>query len=69
MGLCGLRVGEATALSEADFDFKSNTVRIDKSLQTYDLSPEDYYIDTTKTEASVRTVLLPKVAVDALKML
>lgn len=67
MGLCGLRVGEATALSEADFDFKSNTVRIDKSLQTHDLSPEDYYIDTTKTEASVRTVLLPKVAVDAVK--
>lgn len=67
MGLCGLRVGEATALSEADFDFENNTVRIDKSLQTHDLSPEDYYIDTTKTEASVRTVLLPKVAVGAVK--
>ena len=53
----GIRLGECLALTMADFDFKVNTVRIDKSYQR--LEGEDV-ITTPKTVKSNRTIKLPQ---------
>lgn len=63
----GLRIGEASALTEEDIDFQANTIDVNKSLQSHDLRISEFYFDTTKTTNSERKVLLPKVAVEALK--
>ena len=53
----GMRLGECLALTKADFDFKKNTVRINKSYQR--LEGKDL-ITTPKTTKSNRTIKLPK---------
>ena len=53
----GIRVGELLALTRADFDIASRTLRIDKSFQH--LNGEDY-ITTPKTEKSNRIIDLPE---------
>ena len=53
---CGIRVGELLALTPADFDFKSGTVKISKSYQR--LHGEDV-ITTPKTKKSNRTIKMP----------
>lgn len=63
----GCRVGEAGALTADDIDFSKKTVSITKSLQTHDLKVNDYFKDTTKTEASERVDQLPDVAILAVK--
>jgi integrase len=63
----GLRIGEAGALTLQDFDFNARTVEISKSLQSHDLRIDDFYLDSTKTINSERTVLLPEIAIQAVK--
>lgn len=63
----GCRIGEAAALTEADIDFENRLVTIDKSLQYHDLRVDEYYEDTTKTEAGERVEELPCFAIEALK--
>jgi integrase len=63
----GCRIGEAAALTEADIDFENRLVTIDKSLQYHDLRVDEYYEDTTKTEAGERVEELPGFAIDAVK--
>ncbi len=54
---CGIREGEMLALTPKDFDFKAETVRIDKSYQR--LKGRDV-ITTPKTKKSNRTIKMPK---------
>ena len=54
---CGIREGELLALTPGDFDFKNNTVSINKSFQR--LHGQDY-ITSPKTKKSVRTIKMPK---------
>ena len=61
----GIRLGECLALTMADFDFKENTVRIDKSYQR--LEGEDV-ITTPKTIKSNRTIKLPQFLADEMKV-
>ncbi|MCT1227779.1 site-specific integrase [Lactococcus lactis] len=64
LAFSGLRIGEVSALFEEDFDGK--WIDVSKSLQYHYLRVDDYYIDSTKTEASVRELQLPRIAIDAL---
>ena len=50
---CGIREGELLALTPGDFDFKNDTVNINKSYQR--LHGQDY-ITSPKTKKSVRTI-------------
>lgn len=63
----GCRIGEASALTESDIDFENHLVTIDKSLQAHDLRVDDFYLDTTKTEAGERVEQLPEFVMQALK--
>jgi len=63
----GCRIGEASALTAADIDFKNRLVTIDKSLQAHDLRVKDFYLDTTKTEAGDRIEKLPEFVIEAIK--
>ena len=54
---CGIREGEMLALTPKDFDFKAETVTIDKSYQR--LKGRDV-ITTPKTKKSNRTIKMPK---------
>ena len=53
----GIRLGELLALTAADFDFKNQTMRIDKSLQNI---KGKAYVTTPKTVKSNRTVKIPE---------
>ncbi|OMD61694.1 tyrosine-type recombinase/integrase [Paenibacillus odorifer] len=63
----GCRIGEASALAELDIDFENHLVSIDKSLQAHDLRVDEFYLDTTKTEASERVEQLPEFVMQALR--
>lgn len=63
----GCRIGEASAIMESDIDFQQKIVKIDKSLQAHDLTVDNYYLDSTKTEAGERIEQLPEFVIDALK--
>lgn len=54
---CGLRMGELLALTPEDFDFKNNTIRINKSYQR--LKGKDVITDP-KTPKSNRTIVMPE---------
>ena len=60
----GMRIGEALALTQNDFDFKNNTVRISKSYQR--LNGKDV-ITNPKTPESVRTITLSNFLVEEIK--
>lgn len=53
---CGLRIGEMLALTPADFNFKNQTIRINKSYQR--INSKDI-ITEPKTPKSTRTVKMP----------
>lgn len=53
---CGIRLGELLALTKNDFDFKTETLNIDKSYQR--LQGKDY-IAEPKTPRSVRKIKMP----------
>lgn len=61
---CGIRLGELLALTEEDFDFKNETVRITKSLQHID--GEDIITDP-KTKKSNRIIPMPHFLVEEMK--
>jgi len=61
---CGLHEGEMLALTPADFDFKNNTVRINKTYQR--LHGEDI-ITPTKTKKSNRTIKMPQFLCDEIQ--
>lgn len=53
---CGLRRGEALALTRFDINFKANIIRVNKSLAFDENEP---YIKTTKSENGLREVPIP----------
>ena len=62
----GLRYGEVGALTIDDFDMKSRTVQITKSLKKNKIDGKyQYYIGDTKTPASVRKIPLNDIACEA----
>ena len=61
---CGIREGELLALTPADFDFKKDTVTINKSYQR--LNRQDV-ITTPKTEKSNRTIKMPQFLTDEIQ--
>ncbi len=63
----GCRIGEASALTEKDIDFENQLVTIEKSLQAHDLRVDEFYLDTTKTEAGERVEKLPDFVIAAIK--
>lgn len=54
---CGIRLGELLALTAADFDFETNTLRINKSFQR--LERKDVITDP-KTPKSNRRIIMPE---------
>ena len=56
---CGLRRGEALALTWEDYDEKSHRLKITKSV-TNRIVGKDWAITTTKNKNSVRTILVPE---------
>ncbi len=61
---CGIREGELLALTPADFDFETETVKISKSYQR--LHGEDV-ITTPKTKKSNRTIKMPNFLCDEMR--
>ena len=56
---CGLRLGEVMGLTWDDIDLTNNTLSVNKQLlfrKSPDYASSGWYFDTTKTQASVRTV-------------
>ena len=62
---CGLRVGEAVALTRADIDLEEGTVRIDKSAA--ELKSGERIVGPPKTKAGIRVVYVPPHVVPALR--
>lgn len=58
---CGLRKGEAMALTWQDIDFKKRTMNINKSWDT-----ENHIMTSPKTSNSYRTLLIPDRCLDSL---
>ena len=65
---CGLRKGEANALTWKDIDFDNHTISINKSV-TLKLKGVKWLITSPKTKTSTRILLLPKVLESSLKLL
>ena len=65
---CGLRKGEANALTWKDIDFNKHTLLINKNL-TLKITGQEYIILPPKTKSSIRTLPIPKVLENDLKML
>lgn len=66
--LTGARLSELLALTWNDINFYNYTVRISKSLK-YDKLNKCYYLDTTKTKSSERTIALNKKMIEILEEL
>jgi len=62
---CGLRVGEAVALTRADVDLEEGTVRIDKSAA--ELKSGERIVGPPKTKAGIRLVYVPPHVVPVLR--
>ena len=58
----GMRLGELQALTLSDIDFSENKISITKTLQQ-----NTHVIGTTKTENSVRTIIMPEIIMAELK--
>ena len=74
--LCGLRLGEAMALTHKDIDFKNNLIKINKSVKyvwTGEYNPKtnkkiyDFRLTIPKTKKSTREVPLPSMLIPILK--
>ena len=53
---CGLRMGELLALTKEKFDFNTNTLKVDESLQKID---GENIITPPKTKKSIRKIVIP----------
>ena len=60
----GFRIGELLALTSDDVDFERNTVTINKDVVFIN---GQRVVQTTKTEAGIRTIPLPQTSIDLLK--
>lgn len=71
MLMCGLRVGEATALQWSDIDFENNIIDVNKTLAMY-TSPDEhktrYIMNSTKTSNGKRKVPMIRMVKEALLM-
>ena len=65
---CGLRKGEAKALTWKDIDFNKHTISINKSIISK-IKGQNWLISTPKTKGSIRTIQYPKQVEDGLKAL
>lgn len=63
----GMRFGEATALTVADFDYKTQSIRINKAWKMTGTSQRE--LGVPKTERSNRTVAVPSLVADVIKEL
>ncbi|MFR9302047.1 MAG: site-specific integrase [Fenollaria massiliensis] len=61
---CGLRLGELLALTEEKFDFDTNSLTINESLQRID---GQNIITEPKTKKSIRTIVMPDFLSDEIK--
>jgi len=61
----GARIGEILALNHKDFDFKNQTMRINKNFQKINGKE---YITTPKTKSSVRTIKIPTFLCDIIQV-
>lgn len=75
--MCGLRLGEAMALQTTDINFKTNTIKINKSVKyvwTGELTKDnkkvyENKVTIPKTKKSIREVPLPSIVVPIIKKL
>lgn len=65
---CGLRKGEANALTWKDIDFENKTININKNL-SMKVKGEKYVLLPPKTKSSNRILLIPDVLYNSLKEL
>lgn len=67
---CGLRIGEANALTWEDIDFENNTIDINKTVNTSHKNEDgEYLVSTPKTSSSNRILPMSKHVSEALKVL
>ena len=66
---CGLRRGEARGLSWDNINFEKNTLTVSKQIISTGNSHSSDVISTLKTKSSYRTIPMPKVLADDLKLL
>ena len=67
---CGLRKGEARALTWNDINFEEKTLRVNKNLTQFGNDESHNYIITTpKTSSSIRTIPISETLYNDLKML
>jgi integrase len=62
-----LRIGEGTGLEMKDVDFQNNSIDINKTLVTTNLTVDNYFDDDPKTTNAERLILLPEMGMNALK--
>ena len=62
---CGLRMGELLALTKEKFDFRTNVIKIDESLQRID---GKNIITPPKTKKSIRKVAMPDFLAEEIKI-
>ncbi len=65
---CGLRSGEVRGLTWDNIDFKENTLSVKKNI-VINFEGTKFVITTPKTKSSYRTIPMPKVLVEDLKIL
>ena len=65
---CGLRKGEANALTWNDINLEKKEVFINKNI-TLKIKGEKYVITPPKTKSSIRTIPIPKILINDLKLL
>lgn len=64
---CGLRCGEANALTWRKIEFDKNILKIDQTVETKMKGPDGGYLITSpKTKTSIRTIAMPRKAREAL---
>lgn len=66
---CGLRIGEADALTYRDIDFKKKTLEVNKSVSTRHFNNGKYLITSPKNKASNRIIPIPDRAFNAIREL
>lgn len=65
---CGLRKGEAKALTWNDIDFEAHTININKSIISI-VEGKSWVLTSPKTKGSIRTIQFPKQVENGLKSL
>ncbi len=66
MTLTGARVGEACGLKWSEIDLERKTARIIRIVSWHKKNKKPYVVESTKTEESVRMLILPQILVDLL---